>query len=196
MANAEQVSERKTAAIGCIAVLILAAGMTGAIYLVAGQIAELDPKIGAALVAGVFTVLVSVFGNLGVKWFEKREELKAELREKKRPVYEDFVKTVFDRFLNPAALGEQIDESDDEVIRELQKVNTQIMIWGSAEMAKRWGEYRVNASEPSVQNMFVFEDLLKKMREDLGHDDTDLQKGDLLRLFINDIDDYLNDPSD
>jgi hypothetical protein len=36
--------------------------------------------------------------------------------------------------------------------------------------------------------IFAFEDLLFEMRKDLGHSNSGLSKGDLLRMFINDYD--------
>lgn len=39
--------------------------------------------------------------------------------------------------------------------------------------------------------LLVFEQLIYAMRADLGHNDKELSTGDLLRVFINDIDEYL-----
>jgi hypothetical protein len=39
--------------------------------------------------------------------------------------------------------------------------------------------------------VFAFEQLLYAIRLDLGNDDEHLGRGDLLRVFVTDIDDYL-----
>jgi hypothetical protein len=39
----------------------------------------------------------------------------------------------------------------------------------------------------------AYEGLLLAIRKDLGHDDSDLPKWDLLRVFISDLDDHLPD---
>lgn len=46
-------------------------------------------------------------------------------------------------------------------------------------------------SEGNVESMFQLEELLKEIRKDLGHTNRGLQKGDILRLVVNDIDDYI-----
>jgi hypothetical protein len=43
--------------------------------------------------------------------------------------------------------------------------------------------------DPTV--LFAFEQMLFEIRRDLGHENNGLGAGDLLRLFINDVDDYL-----
>ena len=49
-------------------------------------------------------------------------------------------------------------------------------------MIQRWGRFRIQAGE-GTQAMFVFEELLREMRKDLGHNDESLKQGDLLRVF-------------
>ena len=39
--------------------------------------------------------------------------------------------------------------------------------------------------------MFAMEEVYRAIRKDLGHDDNRLKKGDILGLFVNDIDKYL-----
>jgi hypothetical protein len=67
----------------------------------------------------------------------------------------------------------------------------------------RWGSLRVqfagdtDASPPTeaerlkIAPMFSFEELQLAMRRDAGYPDTSLRRGDLLRLWVNDIDRYL-----
>jgi hypothetical protein len=45
------------------------------------------------------------------------------------------------------------------------------------------------------ESMFIVEDVLLEMRKDLGHPNRGFNKGDILRLFVNDIDKYLNNNS-
>ncbi|MCH7729499.1 MAG: hypothetical protein IH991_23940 [Planctomycetes bacterium] len=41
--------------------------------------------------------------------------------------------------------------------------------------------------------MFIYEDLIRAIRRDLGHKNKDLTKGKLLSLFVNDIANYVDD---
>jgi hypothetical protein len=49
-------------------------------------------------------------------------------------------------------------------------------------------------SEGSPEVMLAFERLLYSIRRDLGHANKGLGRGDLLRTFINDVDEFLVEP--
>ena len=129
MSNESSASSRGLALLGCSTILGFAAAVTYGVYWAIDAFLHLDTKISAALIAGVFTILVSVFGNLGIKAFEKRKEVEAELREKKRPVYESFVRTVFEEFLYP---GVRDGEVSEEAVQRLLAQNSTLLVWGSA----------------------------------------------------------------
>ena len=66
------------------------------------------------------------------------------------------------------------------------------MTYGSNGVIKKWGKLRVSLAENADANsLFELEDLMKEIRKDLGHSNRGLAKGDVLRLFVNDIDDHL-----
>jgi hypothetical protein len=90
-------------------------------------------------------------------------------------------------------IGRKITEK--ELIEYFNKFTQQLLIWGSDGVVKQWSELRrltINASDASnFNNMFEFEKLLYEIRKDIGHKNKGLNKGDLLGLFINDLDKYI-----
>lgn len=73
-----------------------------------------------------------------------------------------------------------------------------LMIWGSDEVVAQWSKYRrvlIKHSEDGQSDsndMFELENLLLAIRKDTGHKNKNLKKGDLLGLFVNDIENYIN----
>jgi hypothetical protein len=81
------------------------------------------------------------------------------------------------------------------------------MIWGSDDVFKEFATFRRQSvalaakrqqtlpqgelSAESLQALLTFEKLLYAIRADVGHKNKGLVEGDLLSLFVNDIDKYL-----
>ena len=53
---------------------------------------------------------------------------------------------------------------------------------------------RNSARGDSITIILALEDVLLKIRKDLGHDNKNIGKGKLLGLFINDIQEYMKVP--
>ena len=59
-----------------------------------------------------------------------------------------------------------------------------LLIWGSPEMIKMWLEVEANEEAPPAGVASRFDKLLRSMRSDLGHDDSDLAEGELFGLLL------------
>jgi hypothetical protein len=60
------------------------------------------------------------------------------------------------------------------------------------EVLNLFGQFRTGAAKNPFDMMFIFEGILFTIRKDLGHKNNGLKKGAMLRLFVNDIDQYTN----
>lgn len=63
-------------------------------------------------------------------------------------------------------------------------------------MIIKWIEIRElnsksNSNANAIDNLFLLEEVIFLIRKDLGQKNSNLEKGDILRFFINDIDDYV-----
>lgn len=56
---------------------------------------EVNPAVGAGIVAATATVIVSVFSVLVAKRLEQKSVLVKEHRERKTPIYEEIVQLIF-----------------------------------------------------------------------------------------------------
>lgn len=128
------------------------------------------------------------------KYYERKRKIEQEIREKKIPMYVEFVEFWFRVLYSKNITGKKIEEK--EMIEFFSDFTQKVMVWGSDEVLILWSRYRrtfVDIEDPknvSPEKLFDFEDLLMAIRKDMGHKNKGVIKGDLLGLFINDIDKY------
>lgn len=178
-----------------LGIIIIAFTLVSIVYLsikIGYFILGLQKEILAAIIAGSSTIIVSVVSITIGKYYERKLIIEEELRQKKIPMYVEFVGFWF-KLIMVEKIGRKITEK--ELIEYFNKFTQQLLIWGSDGVVKQWSELRgltINASDASnFNNMFEFEKLLYEIRKDIGHKNKGLNKGDLLGLFINDLDKYI-----
>lgn len=146
----------------------------------------------AAVVGAVAT---AALGVAGVVWQQRQSE-KARLREAHRdrmtPVYHELLKRVWQQ------AGQGSEEPSEEVVEFMRDLKARQLILGAPkEMIQafnRWEREAKATQERGDSVAFVaWEELLRAMRRDLGHDDSGLPLGELLRVFMNDLDAFLHE---
>lgn len=142
----------------------------------------------------VGSVGVAVIGALAVVW-QQRESEKARLREARRarmePIYYDLLGVMFQKLLGKKT--RKTDQEIEEFFKDLKA--RQLTLGASSEVVQafnRWGIEAVRAKDrgDDQATMLAWEQLLLAFRADLGHDDSQLPKEELLRLFISDFDSH------
>ena len=174
-----------------------------------------NPTVAAAIVAATATTLVSVLGVTLGRYLERRHQIDLELRERKVPIYTEFVEGLLSVFASvnesdgneSAKAGQQqrnrpqkgkvsaatsAANSGLDMVEFLTRMTPKLMIWASNDVVVKWSKFRRGADKhPPIDYMFMMEDLMTAIRKDLGHSGGDVSKGDLLGLYINDIDEHL-----
>jgi hypothetical protein len=136
-----------------------------------------DPAVSGP-VAGAIGVIVAAI--LQRRW-EKGQELERSRREQMAPIYERLVGILKE---SPG------EEETSEFFKDL---TTKMLLYGPAPIIKEWIEFRLRgmstAGDPTnPTSLLNYEKLLLLVRKDLGHDDSELKLGDLLRIYVNDFD--------
>lgn len=66
-----------------------------------------------------------------------------------------------------------------------------MLVWGGDNVVKAWVDFRKSDNKKDDENsyevLFLIEDALLAIGEDMGHTNKGINKGDLLTLFINDM---------
>lgn len=161
--------------------LTLLLALTAAIgWLIYTTVTE-APAVVAAVVTGVLAIL-----GLGFqRFFEQQHEDKRLRRERMAPIYEQLV----------AQLRQIADGSTDqpEVESFFGELAQSLQLWGAPLVIHAFNAWRTtaqNAVEGEIpwDMFFAYENLLLVTRADLGVSNDTLERGDILRIFINDFD--------
>ncbi len=155
---------------------------------------SLQKEVAAAIVAGATTIIVSVLSINFARFYERKRIIEQELREKKIPMYNEFVEFWFKILMSDKIKDKKLSESD--MMNFFIQFTQELMVWGSDEVLRSWSHYRRlyvdNQLEiDSFKAMLEFEKLLFAIRKDTGHKNKGVKQGDLLGLFVNDIHNYL-----
>lgn len=159
--------------------------------LVMWTIYNIDPQIAAAIFTGAFTIFLSAISLIISRNYESKQKIKEANRLKKVPIYDDFLKFMLE------IMGSQKVISEKEAKKFAGDFNHQLLIWGSSEVVKTYGKWRLKTIELSedksnsnrgLESFQEFENLIIAIRKDLGHKDKEIEKNVFLRVFINDID--------
>jgi hypothetical protein len=137
---------------------------------------------GIIITASV-AILVAVITAVAGKLYEQHLKIRDELRAKKAPIYEKHIATFFKLLLAPKITGKAPNQEEAAVA--FAAVAEQMIVWGSADVIKAWNNFKTAAQ--TSQGIDLLEGIFTAMRKDLGHDDQNLKKGELLRLFVNDL---------
>jgi len=184
---------------GLIALVLLLAVAAGVIWgigigaraLLRSTFADVDPSVASAIVAGFVTVVVSVGGVLLARFIERRKLIEEEIRAKKIPMYTELVEGLFSA-LNDISKNGEVDTEATTAL--FQRLTPQLMTWASDDVLLSWSRWRRGLNSGAFvgpQVLFAFESVLQAIRKDYGHKNQGVARGDLLGLFVNDVDDYL-----
>jgi hypothetical protein len=137
-----------------------------------------------AVVGTVFTAVAGIVVVVYQRRREKHQELERSHREQMSPIYQQLVETLKD-------VGEKEDGANVSFFKDLA---TKMLLYGPTPVVKAWIEWHrtgVSDDPSNLAGMLAWEKVLFAMREDLGHDNSGLKTGDLLRIYVNDIDELL-----
>jgi len=157
-------------------------------------VSALDTVLIIALISGAITVLGLIINSvisIVIKASEHRSKVRAELRAKMEKPYSEFVSLIFDIMMNTKQ-GEVI--SEEEITKRMVLFSKEVTLYGSNKVVKKWAKYRISLAgkPPLAENMLQLEGILFAIREDLGIKKRGMKKGEVLALFINDVEETLS----
>jgi hypothetical protein len=156
-----------------------------------------NPSVAAAIVAAVATGLISLGTVVLQRRYERRQLIEREIREKKVDIYLRLVGLWFDIFgLGEERSDEESTQAQERVASAMIKMTPELVTWASDPVLASWAHYRrrLVTGMDGHESLFMFEQVLMVIRRDLGHANKDLVRGDLLALWINDVDEFKAPP--
>ena len=178
--------------LGIIVYFLLIMLGTGFIKAIRGLIAEvskLDAVVIVSLLTGGLSLLGVIISSIVSKILEFKRNKKEYLSQKREKPYGEFVDMVYKIQGNISTKDKSYTEQ--MMIEDISKFSRQLTLWGSRKVVKKWIKFRKNGNKPKaeVENIFVLEQIMNEMRNDLGL--KRMKKGELLAFFVNDIDDVI-----
>jgi len=138
-----------------------------------------DPGITAAIIAGFVTVIGGIFSHHQIQ----KREIKARHFIEKKNAYMHFINLVFDVI---KAIKNKSTIPMDKLEKVMLVFKRELIVWADQDVLQAYRKYEEgssNNSEPE-DTLLIIEDLLRAIRKDLGHDDSQLNRGDLIGMLI------------
>jgi hypothetical protein len=175
---------------------LLIAGAAGMRWMLRYVFDGVSPTVAAAIVAAAATGLLSLATVVFQRRAERRQAIEHEIRTRKIEVYSRLLAHFFDIFgLGKDRTDEEAQAAIAAAMAELGAMTPELISWASDPVLLAWSRYRRSITSPNdpLSMMLGFEVVLFAIRQDLGHSNKDFRPGDLLALWVNDIDDFLGD---
>ncbi|WP_286756731.1 hypothetical protein [Roseivirga sp. UBA838] len=164
----------------------------GGVFL-ARNFERIDTNILATVIAG----LVTIIGYYITRYFEKKKEIERQIREQKLPTYQEFINFIFKVF-ETASNDAKLNSEDLQ--KDFWSMNKKSTLWLSDRSLKAYVKWKKLSAEyskmhkhstlESLEVLVLLEDLLFEIRRDIGHKNKDLKRGDILKLFVTDLNEY------
>jgi hypothetical protein len=180
-------------------------------WLVKELFSGINPTVAGASEAAIATVAVSLGAVMFQRISEDRRQRSADLREPKVELYEKYLfqwAVIFDQIPKQ----KNADGSEIEPLSELSALLPELLSWSSDEVVAEMSTFRrynyargqrieaLKSTDPDAgktaeeafdpEISLGFERIVLAIRRDLGHSNSGIRGGDLLGLWINDIDQY------
>jgi hypothetical protein len=180
--------------------MLLAFGMLASLSLGAlWLVKSLYDTVSVTQAAGVFALTITpgaaVASVFITNWMNQKRDVAQALRRQKLPMYTRFMEFWFKALAATKDASAQISDADKAVF--FREFSRDLVVFGSSNFIREYGRFKANyltgdTGATSSVMAAAFEDLLFKIREDVGQDNDDMKRGDILRLFINGLDDELS----
>lgn len=156
---------------------------------------SLDSDSRSPILALIGVISVPIVAYFTQRSLERRRSLETSIREHKTKLYDDMIRGM----LGMLGLGNQPAMGGDEMLEFFGRITPPLMTYGSRGVIKAWTDMRAVAVKNSntdgggdpYELVWSLEGILKAMRKDLGHQVRLQPEGELLRVFINDVDDMI-----
>lgn len=181
-------------------VLLMALGFAWAlVWMIQRTFSGIDPEFAAALLAASGTVVAATAAVAMGRYYERKQDIEQTRRLQQIEIFDDFIEFMFRVLYDNRLPGKNITEG--EMLAEFVKFTRRLVIWAPDSIIEAWSDVRhrlaaaESSGEPTTEALFDFEAFLINLRKTVGYPNTKLERGDLLRLFVDDIDEHL-EPAD
>lgn len=153
-----------------------------ALQSVARSFFSLDPQTKSGILTGSFAIAAAITTYI----FTKNKEIREAHREKKVEVYDSFLKFVseFTEKMRADSSYSLVDDADAK--KALTDLQRNVVLYSSPDVIRAYNKFtKGNGSDNSLIRV---DNLYRAIRNDIGLSNRMLESGELILVFINDID--------
>lgn len=175
--------------------LALLGGFGYFIFIMFESLLQNIDKININLAVGVLGGTVTITGYFISRYLERKKIIEMEIRNKKIPIYEEFVSYYFYTMFNEKKNTGK--GADPKMVNFFRDFNQKAIIWFPDEVLKSYLKWkkditRFTNGESSLHDaIYQQEEFLKAIRQDIGHKNKNFEKFEISSIYINDIDDVI-----
>lgn len=138
------------------------------------------PAVQSGILAIVGVVTAGIIANISAK----KREIEARHFNEKREGYTAFVDVIIDTLM--AEKRGRKPPSERQLLEKIIQYKKMLWIWGDADVIKMWNKFEIMGINNTDSNapLMLWDELLRVMRKDLGKDDSQLKKGELVSLIL------------
>jgi hypothetical protein len=176
-------------AIGVLAVVLAAACSLWLLISLASEfvswILAQESEIAASLIATLGSVLAASLAYIVGQERSKSRDIAEAHRPRKVELYDPFLTYMLDFMQKSAKGGSPANLNDNpELLKVFTTFTKDLMLWGSPDVIQAWSRFRDDGGGSGVGAVAKFDDLIRAIRRDLGHNSWLLPRGSFVRLVI------------
>jgi hypothetical protein len=163
--------------------LILLCGIIGGVFWgIIALLKSLPESLTTAVVTGGFALFVSTLTVVLARRNERRKELDCLYRDKKIEVYDEFLKRMFGIFQGESSGT----ASQSDLVTFMREHHRKLILWSGPKALHEFAEWmtQCRTDAAAAHTLIQMETFFLALREDLGHDNRGLVKGDLISLLL------------
>ncbi|MCP1252518.1 hypothetical protein NK212_11710 [Elizabethkingia sp. S0634] len=159
-------------------------------------ITNLD-KVNANFFIAILGATVTFTGYFLTRYFERKKIIEMDIRNKKIPIYEEFMKFYFQNIYSSKNINKK-NANHTEMVHFFQDFHQKAIVWFPDEVLKSYINWKKNISKFSSgqleleETILQQENFMKIIRKDIGHKNKDIEKWDISSLYINDLENIIN----
>ena len=154
------------------------------------EILTLEGETARVIFAGILGLVTALVVKSVAALLEQYFAGKAKLAERRREVYEEFIKLWFDViWAYRAASGKGKEEAATrEFARKLEQMTPRLMVWASDNVIRQFSGWKAGFGQAPMSVMLGLHHLICEVRKEVGHGASTLTPRELLGIFVTDAD--------
>lgn len=177
--------QRKVALAGLLAVGVVTWGSYLLLRFIWHIFVGLPPGVAPAIITACGTILTATATVMAARHLERKKELAVLHREKKTAIYDEFLKKLFQIVGVKTSKGsESVEEIN--IVEFLNEWQRTLILWAGPATVASYCQWRTKlmTAPHSLGTLLSLEGLLLAIREDIGHSNTGLLKGQISSKFL------------